>query len=393
MNLAFKDILHNKLRFIITSIGLGLLLSVVMAMSGIYAGFIFEATTLVETLNHDLWVVQKDTFGPFADTSKISEEYYGIIGAIDGVKDINALTFQTIQAVVKNQPKRLTIVGLKKNLNELDAKIIEGRNIINSHYEIVSDASTGLVLDEIVKIGYDDFKVVGIMKGIVNSSGEPVIFMKLQDAQKIQFQKNNEAIRNDKIQLKSSLNLNENSPTDVSKMNKIYNNHVINAIIIKADNFKAPEIAQKIEKWNYFKVFTSAEEMDILSKNVIEKPKKQLGLFKTILLIASTAIITLIIYTLTQDKVKDIATLKLIGTPLSMIIGLILNQAIAMGTIGYCIAFTIISNTYHFFPRRIVLLPFDMASLYAIVMAMCIFASLIGIKKALSIDINQAIGG
>ncbi|HNY13779.1 MAG TPA: ABC transporter permease, partial [Candidatus Wallbacteria bacterium] len=79
--------------------------------------------------------------------------------------------------------------------------------------------------------------------------------------------------------------------------------------------------------------------------------------------------------------------------PVSMIIGLILNQAIAMGLIGYSVGFTIIYNTYHLFPRRVKILSFDMATLFFIVVGMCVIASLLGIKKALSTDINHALGG
>lgn len=393
MNLAFKDIIHNKLRFTVTSFGLGLLLSVVMAMSGIYAGLIFEATTLVETLNFDLWIVQKDTFSPFADASKITENYYSVINSIDGVKECNALTFQIVQIDFKGQQKRINIVGIKNTLTDLNSKIFKGRSIENSHYEIVADASSGFKLNDLVKIGYDYFRVVGLTKQIVNSGGEPVVFMRLQDAQKIQFQKNNEAIRSDKTQLKNSLSLKDSSNSDLEKLNRVYNNHVVNTFVVKIDKSKLKDISEKIKKWNYFTVFTQNEEKEILSKNVIEKPKKQLGLFKMILLVASTAIISLIIYTLTQDKIKDIATLKLIGTPLKMIVGLILNQALAMGIVGYLIASTIILNTYHLFPRRVVILPFDLILLLFIVIVMCIFASLIGIKKALSVDINEALGG
>jgi len=393
MNLAVKDILHNKLRFIMTSFGLGLLLTVVMAMSGIYAGLVFEAGVLVETLGADLWVVQKDTFGPFADASKISEIYGSVLGAINGVTEYNMVSFQTLQAAVGDNKKRLTIVGLKKEPAAFSNKIIAGSYIQSSHYEIVADISLGLKLNESIKLGYDNFKVVGLTNGVVNSSGEAVVFMALQDAQKIQFQKNNEAIRNDKVQLKNSLNVNENSKTDKTKLEKIYNNHIINAIILSTEKTKTAAVAGAIKRWNYFNVFTSDEEIDILSKNVIEKPKKQLGLFKMILLIAATAIVMLIIYTLTQDKIKDIATLKLIGTPVGMIIGLILNQAIAMGLIGYAVGFTIIYNTYHLFPRRVKILSVDMTTLFFIVIGMCVIASLLGIKKALSTDINHALGG
>ena len=68
-----------------------------------------------------------------------------------------------------------------------------------------------------------------------------------------------------------------------------------------------------------------------MSRSVIERARRQIGLFTSLLLIVSTVIIALIIYTLTIDKLKDIATLKLIGAPDRTIVGLIVQQALAHG--------------------------------------------------------------
>ena len=69
MNLAWKDIRRQKLRFVFTGLGLGLLFSIVLAMGGIYRGMVADATMLIDAVGADLWVVQRDTRGPFAERS------------------------------------------------------------------------------------------------------------------------------------------------------------------------------------------------------------------------------------------------------------------------------------------------------------------------------------
>ena len=54
---------------------------------------------------------------------------------------------------------------------------------------------------------------------------------------------------------------------------------------------------------------------------------RQLGMFMVILAIVSTAIIGLIIYTMTLGKIKEIAVLKLIGAKNKVIAGMILQEA------------------------------------------------------------------
>ena len=71
MNLALRDVRRHLARFVGTAVGLGLLLSVVVAMQGIYAGMVDDATILTRAMRSDLWLVQRETRGPFAESSRI----------------------------------------------------------------------------------------------------------------------------------------------------------------------------------------------------------------------------------------------------------------------------------------------------------------------------------
>lgn len=54
-----------------------------------------------------------------------------------------------------------------------------------------------------------------------------------------------------------------------------------------------------------------------------------------LLVIVSAVIIALIIYTMTMDKVRSIATLKFVGAPDRTIVGLIIQQSLSLGIAGY----------------------------------------------------------
>ena len=68
---------------------------------------------------------------------------------------------------------------------------------------------------------------------------------------------------------------------------------------------------------------------------MVDKARRQLGLFRVLLIIISTIIMALILYTLTLDKIHDIALLKLIGARNRVIVGLILQQAVLLGALGF----------------------------------------------------------
>ena len=97
MNLAGRDIRHNFGRFVLTTIGLGMLLMIVMGMGGIYRGLVQDATLLVDRIDADLWVVQKDTRGPFAELSRVPANLEDRVRAVPGVLSSRGFISTTIQ--------------------------------------------------------------------------------------------------------------------------------------------------------------------------------------------------------------------------------------------------------------------------------------------------------
>jgi predicted MFS family arabinose efflux permease len=107
----------------------------------------------------------------------------------------------------------------------------------------------------------------------------------------------------------------------------------------------------------------------LLLDGVVEKPRKQLGLFSAILVITSSVLIAAVIYMMTMDKTHDIAVLKLMGAHWTRIAGMVLQQAWMMGIVGYALAVAIGSQAFPHFPRRVVLTEASVAAVGALVLA------------------------
>jgi putative ABC transport system permease protein len=107
----------------------------------------------------------------------------------------------------------------------------------------------------------------------------------------------------------------------------------------------------------------------------------------------SAVIIALIVYTLTLDKTRDIATLKMIGAPDRTIIGLIVQQALLMGVIGFIVGTILVYVFRGVFPRRVEMLPTDIVGLFAIVVVVCLAASALGVRVAVKVDPSRALAG
>ncbi len=107
ISLAGRDILHAWGRFVLTGMGLGLLIGVTLSMAGIYRGMVDDAQVLLDNSGADLWVVQKDTLGPYAEPSSLYDDLYrGILG-MPGVARAANVTYLTMQvAQGRTRPAR-----------------------------------------------------------------------------------------------------------------------------------------------------------------------------------------------------------------------------------------------------------------------------------------------
>jgi len=152
-------------------------------------------------------------------------------------------------------------------------------------------------------------------------------------------------------------------------------------------------VAQHIRRWKHKSVYTAAQERTLLTKNLIKMASKQIGMFTVILVVVSTIIIALIIYTMTLEKIKEIAIMKLIGLPNRMIVGMIVQETLLMGVLAFVFVNIFAHLIYTKFPKRVVLEIPDAWTLFFVVLAASVLASLAGIHKVLKADPASAIGG
>jgi putative ABC transport system permease protein len=377
MNLAYRDIRHNLGRFLLTSVGLGLLLGVVLAMIGIYRGLVVDALTIARAPGVDLWVVEANTRGPFAEASRIPGDIREAVARIAGVASAGSITYQTVETEHRGGKLRLYVIGYEPARPGGPPEITQGRGIAQSHYELVADGSTGLTLGARLRLGRSTFAVVGLTRYQVNSGGDPAIYITLPDAQKLQFDLAPAAAR---VQLARGTS---GSSRDT-----------VNAVVARLQPNASPEaVAETVRRWKHLAAITQQAQEQILTRSLVDRARRQIGLFTSLLLAVSAVIIALIIYTMTMEKLKQIATLKLIGAPDRTIVGMIVQQALALGVIGFAIGATLIVSIKDYFPRRVVLEPDNVLVLGLIVFAVCLVASGLGVRAALRVDPASALGG
>ena len=402
MNLAVRDIRQNFGRFALTTVGVGLLLMIVMGMGGIYRGLIADATLLVEAVGADLWLVQGATRGPFAEISRVPATLEDRARSVPGVAAARRFVSHTVQRAFRGRPLRMVVQGLAWPEDAGDwIPLAAGRALRHAHYEMVADRSLGLPLGTEVPLGKDLYRVVGLTQGMVGSGGDGMAFFTVSDAQAIQFDVPGEATRLERASRRARV-----GGRDLGRLNPLLLERSagataeipalgppqVSAVMVSLLPGHAPEhVMDTLSSWPDITVYTRRQQIDLLLSGMVDKARRQLGLFRALLVIISTIIMALIIYTLTLDKIHDIALLKLIGARNRVIIGLILQQALLIGALGYGLAYWLGTFAFPRFPRRVVIEPPDLLLLAGVVAAISVVASLIGIAKALSVEPNKVL--
>ena len=376
MNLALKDIRHGLFRFVLTCFGLGLLMTVVLAMIGIYNGLVADALAVVKAPVADVWVVEAGTKGPFAEASSIPADTRDAVARMPGVREAGAINYQNVEAPHAGRTLRLYVVGYEPGRPGGPQAIAEGRGIGTGHFELVADRKTGLLPGETIRLGRNRFTVVGLVEGAMNSGGDPAVYVTLADAMALQTELDPAAQRvqaaRGAVSVKSAS---------------------VAAIIARmSPGADVDLLTATVRQWKHLAAMTQAEQEELLLASVVDKARRQIGLFLGILLSVSAVVIALIIYTMTMEKLKQIATLKLIGAPDRTIIALIVQQALILGASGWGIGLMLILTVKDYFPRRVVLEPFNVMVLAGIIAAVCLLSSALGVRAAMKVDPATALG-
>ncbi len=396
ISLAGRDILHGWGKFALTGLGLGLLIGVTLSMAGIYRGMVDDAQALLSNSGADLWVVQKDTQGPYAEASSLKDDVVRSVRGMPGVGQAANVTYLTQQVQrASGDEVRVMVVGTEPGQPGAPAYLVAGRQLTRNHYEAVVDVKTGIQLGEELRVRRHTYTVVGLTQRMVSSGGDPMVFIPLKDAQEAQFLKDNDTIVSDR--LRTASNPAFNRPGVPGLLDAVLglqtSSHSVNAVLVQLqDGWQPEQVAEPLRRWKHVQVFTRLQMEEILVAKLIANSARQIGMFLVILSVVSAAIVAFIIYTMTMGKIREIAVLKLIGTRNRTIAGMILQQALGLGLIGFMVGKVAATSWAPVFPKYVLLLPKDSAVGLVATLLICALASTLAIRVALKVDPAEAIG-
>lgn len=380
MMLALADIRHDLLRFVLTAIGIGLLAMGAFGMTGIYRGIVADALMVIDRIGADLWVVQGDTRGPFAETSAVPLTTERRVEGVDGVIRVRPFLSLTRSLRIDGQLRQVSLLGLDWPDDDGGwLPLAEGLPLGQGHDVAIADRSLGLAIGDVLVVGHQHLRVTGLTRGMVDINGDPVLALTIPDLIELRASRPSEAV------------LLRRAAGGMPAAGSTGDRGDVQALAVDVSPGAAAPVAAAIAGWGDVAVLTTRDQRDLLLNARLERLRMQILLFSLLLMTITAVVVSLILYTGTIEKLHTIAMLKLIGAADRLIVAMIATQALALGVTGLGVGLAAGRLLFPLFPRRVLLLDTDIALIGAMVLATCLAGSAAGIVKAMRVRAQEVL--
>lgn len=313
VDLARKNLLHDKLRFLITVSGVAFAVTLVFVQVGLFMGLLDNASITIEHLDADLWVTSRNTANvDFAQT--FPETAVQRVRSIPGVERADNLIVWFMTIALPTGSKEGTLVYALEDFKRwnLPWNVTEGN---------LEDLRRGryFFLDESAEKRYGKFrtgeyrevignrlKIIGRTKDALSFSTTPISFMDYRLAQQM-------------------------APDELSG-NTTY-------VLIKlAPGANLETVRREVQRrLPYNDVFTRAEWAERSRRYWVESTGLGLNLAMTVFLgcLVGIVVVAQTLYTSTMEHIKEFGTVKAIGGSNGTIYRILGKQAAISAVVGF----------------------------------------------------------
>ncbi len=305
---AFKTLVNHRGRFLITSFGIGLCISLMLFLLAIFKGVADGCMRYINESDADLWVLQKHTSQIMRGTSLLTANQGNIIREIPGVSFVSPIFFFSSSVNFHGKTGTVRLTGYDPGTGRGGPPELFKGNELENDDEIILDHSFAfkyrITLGDKIVINNDSLTVKGLSTG-TNMGVYQYAFVTLKKAQSlIGFPG-----------IISFFELKLDKGTDISKIRDLIKTKLSGVNVIDRNTF--------------------------LENNRREMESGFLPMLYVIAFIGAivlTAILSLILSVYIMEQRKDYAILKALGAPGGFVPGIVIQQAFILAFSGMVIA-------------------------------------------------------
>jgi putative ABC transport system permease protein len=190
VSLARKNLLHDRLRFVITVSGVAFAVTLVLVQVGLFMGLLAKSTVTIENASADMWVTSRKT--PNVDFAHTFPETNVLrVRGVPGVARADNLIVQFMNIQLPNGAEEGSLVYALEDFRAWNLPWrVEGRPLedLRRGNNIMMDASAErrygpFALGEYREMLGRRFRIIGRTEGAVSFTTTPVVFMDFKTAQ------------------------------------------------------------------------------------------------------------------------------------------------------------------------------------------------------------------
>ena len=366
LRLAWRNITRDYIRLAVAVIGVGFAVLLMMVQSGLLIGFAITSSSLIDKAQADLWIVPRGAKDVDQAGQMLERQKYRVLGT-QGVSSVDSLvvrfadwkrpdggTESVIVVGIETVEPALRpwnfIQGSTDNLSSANAIVID---------ELYSRKLGVSRLGETVEIMNRRARVVGITSRIRTFTQSPYVFTSLKNAKLLT------GLHDEQT---TYLLVRAQRGADMDRLRT-----ALQAALPSTDVWTSRGFSWQTRI--YWLVTTGAGAALLIAAI--------LGVIVGLVIVSQT------LYSATVERIEEYATIRAMGASNGYLKGIIVRQSLLSGTGGYVLGMAAAVVIAWLGERSSAApsLPFSLLLLLALItLAMCVGASLISIKKVLTVD-------
>jgi putative ABC transport system permease protein len=366
LTLASRNLLHDRLRFVATLVGIVFSVVLVMIQMGLFLGFGHMVSTMIDHASTDIWVVPKGA-KCFEDPSLLDLKLRDRIAATSGVATVIPLVIGFSDwRLAGGEMTPVFIVGTDLrdgglqpwNVVEGNVQALAERGAVavdRSYFERLGASGIGSTAE----IRGRRVRVAVITDGIRSFTTTPYVFVDLKNAR---------TFTGTPIDRASSLLVRLKDGVDREKVLEDVRAQTGDAEVLTTDEFRS--------RSRSFWLFGTGAGAALFAGALLG-------------VIVGTVIVAQTLYSSTKDHLKEFATLRAMGSSNRYIYNVIIYQALLNAVIGFCIAAVIGAVVVQMTAKSalpIVITHWLIVALFALTIVMCVASGIGAIVRVLRID-------
>jgi putative ABC transport system permease protein len=366
LTLASRNLLHDRLRFVATLVGIVFSVVLVMIQMGLFLGFGHMVSTMIDHASTDIWVVPKGA-KCFEDPSLLDLKLRDRVAATSGVATVIPLVIGFSDwRLAGGEMTPVFIVGTDLRDGALQPwNVVEGNvqalaergavAVDRSYFERLGASGIGSTAE----IRGRRVRVAVITDGIRSFTTTPYVFVDLKNAR---------TYTGTPIDRASSLLVRLKDGVDREKVLEEVRAQTGDAEVLTTDEFRS--------RSRSFWLFGTGAGAALFAGALLG-------------VIVGTVIVAQTLYSSTKDHLKEFATLRAMGSSNRYIYNVIIYQALLNAVIGFCIAAGIGAVVVQMTAKSalpIVITHWLIVALFALTIVMCVASGIGAIVRVLRID-------